>query len=196
MIKIGRIVWIVIILFVVANSSIVFAESNNPNVGYVDIIGVPSDQVAGEYDLKTEIFAADVSEFEGAYVQITYDDLVITGKMVTWYRGNDYLVVIGDARVVQDDLVLTSDKIEYYGDREELVATNNVEAITEDAVVTSQLLEYNRGADRAEFKQNVIVEVTDGRLYGEHFVMLIEAEEMQFIGSFTGEFQRSTNESQ
>lgn len=190
------VVIVIVLMITGANNQIVQAENNDSDVGYIEIIGVPDEIIAGKYDPKTGIFEADLREITGAYVKITYDEIVITGKMVTWYRSDDYLVVTDEARVVQDDLILTSDQIEYYSELEELVATNNVQVTTDDAVVTSQFLEYSRHADRAEFKQDVVVDVTDGKLYGQHFVMLVEAEEMQFIGSFTGEFQRSGNNSQ
>ncbi len=158
--------------------------------GYLELVGVPANQIAGGYNTKTGLFEADLRNFDGAYVKITYDDMVITGQVLEWQTKDDYLQVRVEAFLKQDNMEIESDLIEYYSDDERMIATGNVSVNTDDANIKAASMIYLREQDRAEFLDNVVVSVDDGVFQGEHFVMYIDKEVMQFYGAFQAEFQR------
>ena len=44
--------------------------------------------------------------------------------------------------------------------------------------------------EKTDFFANVAVHITDGKLFGDHFVIYSAEDRMEFIGSFRGEFDR------
>lgn len=169
------------------------AQTNSTNID-VDIIGVPEGVKAGGFNLKTETFTADVSQIEGAYVRITYNDIVVFGQFVEFRRNDNYLLVTGNVRVEQADMLLTGDQVEYFTELEKMIGSGNLKVTTDDAVVWADQMIYLRTEDKVDFLHNVTVEVSDAKLYGEHFVMLRAEEMMEFIGPFKGEFRRNEAE--
>ncbi|NMB39757.1 MAG: hypothetical protein GX994_09390, partial [Firmicutes bacterium] len=73
---------------------------------------------------------------------------------------------------------------------EKMIATGNLEITTEDAVIYADSMTHLQQEDRTEFIDNVIIQLSDGKIYTERCIMLGEEEQMQFIGSVRGEFQR------
>lgn len=137
----------------------------NNNQGELELIGVPSDVVAGRFDNRAGVFTADLTEIEGAYIRITYDDMNITSKRVEWN---------------------TKDGM--------LLASVNVLLTTEDATIEAGELTYWEEEDRARFKHNVVVQLEDGTFYGEDFLLHLEDEQMEFFGPFRGQFSTTQAE--
>ncbi len=168
-------------------TSTVFGEKQD---GYLELIGVPADQVAGEYDTKTGIFQADLRHIEGAYVKITYDKMIITGRVLEWHTKEDYLLVQVDVVLDKEKMHLTGDQIEYFSEEERMVAIGNLRVVTDDAVTLAERMNYYEEEDKAELFDDVVVTVDDGIFRGQHFVMFIDQEIMHFFGPFQGEIQR------
>lgn len=160
--------------------------------GTLELKNVPDTVQAGRYDSKSGIFSADLSEVPDAYVQITFEDMVLRGKVLHWNTEDDYMRLEKDAELTKDDFDLTADQIEYFGDIEKLIATGNVVAVAEDATIEAELMEYYETTDEAHFLRNVLVKMDDGSFRGERFVMYVELEKMEFFGPFTGEFVRKS----
>ena len=165
----------------------VFGEKQD---GYLELIGVPANQIAGEYDTKTGIFTADLRHIEGAYVKITYDKMIITGRVLEWRTKDDYLLVQVDAVLDKEKMHLTGDQIEYFSEEERMVAIGNIKVVTDDAVILATRMNYFEEVDKAELFDDVVVTVDDGIFRGQHFVMYIDQEIMHFYGPFQGEIQR------
>lgn len=184
---------LLVIMMTVTLSMGVAAENNSADSEMIDfeIVGVPPGMNASSFDLKTEIFKANVTEFPDAYVRIIYDDIIVIGQTVEFQRQNNYLLVTGDVKVEQEDMVLTADQIEYYTDLDKMIGTGNLEVVISDATIWSDHMIYLNNEDKIDFTENVIVETKDAKLYGEHFVMYTETEQMEFIGSFRGVFARN-----
>jgi hypothetical protein len=192
----NRVTALIVIFTVVALALVSAGAAAQEGSGEIEvgIVGVPEGVRAGGFDLKTEIFTADVSQIEGAYVQIKYEGIIVIGQIVEFRRKDNYLVVTGNVQVEQDDLFLTGDKVEYYPEQEKMIGTGNLKVTTKDAVVWADQMVFLRNEDKVDFLQNVIVEVTDAEMFGEHFVMLRAEEQMEFIGPFRGEFRRNQAE--
>ncbi|HHX01569.1 MAG TPA: hypothetical protein GX739_02735 [Firmicutes bacterium] len=148
------------------------------------IIGAPKEEPTGSYDLKTGNFSADVSKFDGAYIWIAYDDIVVTGKAVVYNKQDKYLLVTGDVRVEQEDFILTGDKVEYYTELEKMIGSGNLEAKTNDAVVWANQMIYLKKEERVDFIENVTVETADAKLSGEHLMMFRATNMVEFKGSY------------
>lgn len=162
----------------------------NDNLGYLEIIGVPANISTGTYYNKTDILFIDVQDIDGAYVRITMDDLVITGRVVELHGKDNYLKVTVDATLEQKDFSVIADHIEYFSKEERLLAQNNLEVTTEDAVVHADRMIHFETEEKTEFLENVIVTLTESRLFGEHFILYGNDDRMEFIGGFKGEFER------
>lgn len=151
----------VLALFVV----LVLAAAVLPGVllareGTMFIEGVPDDASSGRYDTQNNIFYGDVREYEGARIRILMDDTEIFAVVLEWHTNDDFMKATSGVRVLQNETVITSDVMEYFGD-----------------------------LDEAHFLGNVVVEMDDGTFSGQRFVLNLETEEMQFFGSFSGEFR-------
>lgn len=181
-------VLLVVVLTLAFVSSVGAQEVSEKSAVNLEIIGVPADYKAGGANVQTGIFLFDVRDIPDAYVSITYEDLIITGKLVEYRSKDNYLIVTVDAIIKREDMTITSDEVEYYTEKEKLLANGNVVVTTKDALVKAASMNYLRTEDRAEFMTDVIVELTDGKLLGDYFVMHIDAETMEFIGPFRGEF--------
>ncbi|NMB01114.1 MAG: hypothetical protein GX971_06270 [Firmicutes bacterium] len=173
-------------------TGIVWAEEK---VGTLEITGVPTDQVTGRYDRQAQVFYADVTAFEDALIQVVFEEVQIIGKQMEWRTEDNYLIFSVGAKLTKDDFELTGDTIEYYGDESKLEATGNVVVTTEDATVYANELVYNEETDEALFIGQVRVIFEDGVLEGERFLMLLEKSELQFFGSFQGEFNSESTTS-
>ena len=159
--------------------------------GRLELVGVSDDAMTGRYETTTGIFHADVTDTPNAYVQLEFDDIVITSRVLEWFTKDDYLIASIDATLTSDDLDLTSDRIEYYSEEERLIATGSVVVITDDGRITSDELTYYEQEDKAIFVGNVVAEMTDGTFYGEKLVFYIDTEDMEFFGPFRGEFSQN-----
>lgn len=180
---------ILIGLLVVA-TAVAGAESQ---VGTLEITGVPTELAAGRYDRQAGIFYADVAEIEGALIEVSFEEVQIVGKKMEWRTDDNYLIFKIGAKLTQADFELTGDIIEYYGDQKNLEASGSIVVITEDATVYANELVYDEETDEALFTGQVRVVFEDGILEGERFLMLLEKSELQFFGSFQGEFQTENN---
>ena len=107
---------------------------------HLTTVGVPDGlvDVTGRYDLKNNIFMGDVSEIDGAYFIITYDDVIITGTVIEHRKQDNYLLVTGNVRIEQKDLILVGDKVEIYTELEQIFAYGNLEVETNDAFVRAE----------------------------------------------------------
>lgn len=166
------------------------ANEQKEKQGQLEIVGVPAQAVAGTYYTKTDVFYADVQDIEGAFVRITYDDLVIIGRVVEWRRKDNYLKVTVDASLEQKDMNIIADQIEYFTEEERLLAEGNLQVTTEDATVYADRMVHLEKEEKTDFFANVAVHITDGKLFGDHFVIYSAEDRMEFIGSFRGEFDR------
>ncbi len=180
----------VIVLFVLGASG---AWGQN-RVGTLEITGVPSDAATGRYHRETGVFAADVSETDGALIIMRIEDVQIVGKVMEWRTEDNYLIFTVSAQLVQDDFELTGDVIEYFSEDKKLRSAGNVVTITKDATVYADHLEYDETTDQAVFTGNVKVVFSDGVLEGEKFLMLLEKSELQFFGAFQGEFTEAAEQ--
>lgn len=160
------------------------------NTGYLEIIGVPPDALAGTYDTKTDIFNADLQHITGAFARITYDDLIIIGRVVEWRRKENYLRVTVDASLERENMTLIGEQIEYFSEEERLLAEGNLEVTTESAIIYADNMIFLEKLDRTDFFNNVVVKLTDAKMFGEHFVIYSDKDSMEFIGPFKGEFDR------
>lgn len=180
---------VILILLLTVSDGLLAKEK----AGTLELIGVPSHVQGGWYHSDSGVFFVDVTEIEGAFVRVSYEDMEITGKKLEWHTKDDYFIFTDGAKLEKDDFVLESKTLEYYGNEEKLVAAGNVVAVTDDATVHSQTLVYLEETDEALFTDDVTVEVTDGRLQGQRFLMLVEKKEMQFFGPFQGQFSTDSN---
>lgn len=163
--------------------------------GTLEITGVPTDVVAGRYDRGAGVFFADVRAIAGALIKVKREDVQIVGKTMEWRTDDDYLIFTVDAKLTQDDFELTGDVVEYFGEEKKLKSQGNVVVTTDDATVYADHLDYEEETDQALFTGNVKVVFSDGVLEGERFLMLLEKSELQFFGSFQGEFSdKNSNE--
>ena len=156
--------------------------------GQLELVGVSLDVIGGRYDTKTGIFFADLSKVPEAYVKITFDDVVVTAKIVEWNTKTEYLKAQEQVAMIKEKLDLTGDELEYFTAEERLEARGNVKVISNDATLFSEEMSYLEAEDKATFLKSVVVEITDGIFRGEHFVLYIEEEQMEFFGPFQGEF--------
>lgn len=173
-----------------ALSGVVGAESQ---VGTLQITGVPQDQVAGRYDRDAGVFYADVTAFADALIHVHFEEVQILGKQMEWRTEDNFLIFNVGAKLSQEDFELTADTIKYFGDEKKLEAVGTVQVVTEDATVYANELEYDEETDEALFTGQVRVIFEDGSLEGERFLMLLEKSELQFFGSFQGEFKTESN---
>lgn len=180
----------VVVALLVTSGRFALAQSQ---VGTLEITGVPTDVAAGRYDREAGVFSADVREIDGASITVKLEDVEITGKTMEWRTDDNYLFFTVDARLTQDDFELTADQVEYFGDDKNLKAEGRVVVTTEDATVYADHLDYDEETDEALFTGNVRVVFSDGVLEGERFLMLLEKSELQFFGSFQGEFTDEEN---
>lgn len=179
-----QVFFLVVVLFGFSGGSL-FAQEN---VGTLEITGVPGDVIAGRYDRDAGVFSADVRDIEGALITVNIDDVKIVGKTMEWRTDDDYLFFTVDARLTQEDFELTGDAIEYFGEAKKLKSKGQVVVITEDSTIYADELDYDEETDEALFTGNVRVVFSDGVLEGQKFLMLLEKSELQFFGSFQGEF--------
>lgn len=192
MMKISRIMAFAVLSCIVAmGGAVALAQSQN---GTLEIVGVPTEMVAGRYDPQEGVFFADVTAIAEASIQVKFEEVQITGQKMEWRTKDNYLLVTEKAKLYKDDFELTGDLVEYFGDEKRLEAKGNVIVITEDATIYANQLIYNEETDEAIFTGEVRVLFTDGVLEGEKFLMLLEKSELQFFGSFQGEFKTDSNE--
>lgn len=156
--------------------------------GKLVLVGVPSDFAAGRYETKSGVFSVDLSEIEGAYVLIEFEDITITGKVVIWDTQEEHLQMLGGITLIQKDMELTTDQIEYFIEEERFTARGNVVATTEDGTVYSDEMLYYQQEEHAIFSNNVVVEFENGVFKGEKLSFYIEKELIEFIGPFIAEF--------
>lgn len=178
----------IIIILVIFFSVLGFALAENEK-GTLEIIGVPNDVVAGRYDSDEGIFYADVTGVPDALIKVDFNEVLIFGYEMELNTKNNYAFFTNDARLEKDDFELTAKTIEYFGDDKILLAKDNVLVVTEDASVYADHLKYNEDDDEALFTGNVRVIFEDGEMEGEKFLMFLEKSELQFYGSFQGEFK-------
>ena len=164
------------------------ATSGQSQVGTLEITGVPPELSAGRYDRQAGVFSADVREIAGALITVKLEDVQVMGKTLEWRTENNYLIVTAEARLIKEDFELTADFIEYSGDDKKLKSNGNVVVTTKEATVYADDLDYDEETDQAIFAGGVKVVFSDGVLQGERFLMLMEQSELQFFGSFQGEF--------
>src|SRR5690554_3737210 len=162
-------------------------------VGTLEITGVPAETSAGRYDRQSGVFFADVTEIEGALVHVTFEEVKLVGQKMEWRTEDNYLIFENDAKLNKDDFELTGDVVEYFGDEAKLHSTGNVVVVTDDATIYANNLVYDENTDEALFTGAVRVVFSDGVLEGERFLMLLEESELQFFGSFQGEFNTESN---
>lgn len=158
-------------------------------VGTLEITGVPPEMSAGRYDRQAGVFFADVREIPGALITVKLEDVEVVGKTLEWRTDDNYLIMTVDARLTKEDFTLSGDVVEYFGETKRLVSEGHVEVVTEDATVSADHLDYDEETDQALFTGQVKVVFSDGVLSGERFLMLLEQSELQFFGSFQGEFK-------
>lgn len=181
-----RLVGLVMVVFLfIMGVSVAWGQNR---VGTLEITGVPSDISTGRYHRDTGVFAADVSAIDGALIKMNMEEVQIVGKAMEWRTEDNYLIFRVEAHLVQEDFELTGDVIEYFSEDKKLRSEGNVVAITKDATVYADHLEYDEETDEAVFTGNVKVVFSDGVLEGEKFLMLLEKSELQFFGTFQGEF--------
>lgn len=177
---------IVISVIIFSTLGIALAENEK---GTLEIIGVPSDVVAGRYDSDQGIFYADIKGIPDALIKVDFNEVLIFGYEMELNTKNNYALFTNNARLEKDDFELSAQTIEYFGDDKILFAKNEVLVVTEDATIYADHLEYNEEEDEALFTGNVRVIFEDGEVEGEKFLMLLEKSELQFYGSFQGEFK-------
>lgn len=156
--------------------------------GRLEIMGVPADAATGRYNRESGVFAADVRDFAGAAIHVTFEEVRLVGQKMEWRTEDDYLIFTGGATLTKEDFTLTAETVEYFGSEKRLQAVGSVIVVTEDATVYAQQLDYDEETDRAVFTGQVKVEFEDGVLEGEKFVMFLETRELQFFGAFQGLF--------
>lgn len=161
--------------------------------GTLEITGVPADTAAGRYDRQAGVFYADVAHLEGALVKVTLEEVTMVGRKMEWRTEDNYVLFTNEAKLNKEDFELTADLIEYFGDEKKLNAQGSVVVITDEATIYAQALEYDEETDQAIFTGQVRVVFEDGTLEGEKFLMLLEQSELQFFGSFQGEFNTENN---
>lgn len=161
--------------------------------GTLEITGVPIETTAGRYDRQSGVFVADVSEITGALISVEFEEVKIVGQQMEWRTEDNYLIFSVAAKLTKDDFELTADVVEYFGDEKKLKAAGNVVVVTDDSTVYADHLDYDENTDEALFTGTVRVVFSDGVLEGERFLMLLEKSELQFFGSFQGEFNEESN---
>lgn len=157
--------------------------------GQLEMIGVPEDVLAGQYDSKTKVFRADVTDIPDALVRIVYNGTVIEGRVVEWNTEDDHLIVQQGASVERKDMRLTGDLVEYFRAEERMTASQNVHVVQDDSTITADSFAFDEAEERAEFRGNVVVEFSDGLFRGGHLVLYVEDDRMEFLGPFSGEFR-------
>lgn len=180
--------FVLMMVLIVMGTGVAWGQNR---VGTLEITGVPSDIATGRYHRDTGVFAADVSEIDGALISMKIEDVRIVGKIMEWRTEDNYLIFRVGAHLVQEDFELTGDVIEYFSEDKKLRSEGNVIAITKDATIYADHLDYDEETDEAVFTGNVKVVFSDGVLEGEKFLMLLEKSELQFFGAFQGEFTES-----
>lgn len=178
--------FVVVILLV---SPTVWGQSRS---GTLQMIGVPPDVQGGSYDSSSGVFTADVSDIPEAYIQVTFDDLRITGQELEWHTKDEQLTFSQSVKVWREDLELDADWLHYDSAAEIMTARGAVKVTTEDAVIYADELVYSEETDEALFTGNVIVDFEDGELKGEKFLLRVEEKTMQFFGPFQGTFQSNS----
>jgi len=181
------------VVLALAGAGVAWSQSQP---GTLEITGVPTDVVAGRYDREAKTFFADVREISSALITVKLDDVQIVGKTMEGRTDDEYLLLTVDVYLKRDDFELTGDVVEYFGTEKRLKAQGNVVVQTEDATVYADDLDYNEESDEALFTGNVKVVFTDGVLEGQRFLMLMEKSELQFFGSFQGEFNDEGSDEQ
>lgn len=189
----SRMLIVVVLAFMLGLSGTQKALAQSQS-GTLQIFGVPSDTVAGRYDPQAGTFAADVTGVADASIQVKFEEVQITGQKMEWRTKDNYLIFREAAKLTKEDFELTSQVVEYFGEEKRLVAAGSVVVITEDATVYADHLDYNEETDEALFTGQVRVVFTDGVLEGEKFLMLLSKSELQFFGSFQGEFKTDSNQ--
>jgi len=152
----------------------------------IKTIGAPDVSDTGSYNLNTGELTTDVSGYEGAYIQITYKDMVVTGRTVVYRQKDGYLLVTGDVRVEQKDLVLTCDKLEYYTNSEKMLASGSLQVTTDDAVASADELIYLKKEERIDFISNVVMNSKDPEVtfHGQHMILWRETNQIKFNGPY------------
>ncbi len=174
---------------VVCLLSLCAAVSVTARSGQLEMIGVPEDVLAGQYDSQTKVFRADLTEIPDAFVRIVYNGTVIEGRVVEWNTEDDYLKVQQGASVVRKDMRLTGELVEYFRADELLTAADDVRVMQEDTTITADSFSFFEPEERAEFRGNVVVEFSEGVFRGGHLVLYVEDDRMEFLGPFSGEFR-------
>lgn len=180
----------IMVLVLLCGTGFAAAESQ---VGTLEIMGVPAEMSAGRYDSQSGVFSADVRDIPEAVIQVKVDEVTMTGQKMEWRTKDSYLIMSAGAKLVKTDFELTGDVVEYFGDDKKLKSDGNVVVITEDATVYADHLVYDEKTDEALFTGKVKVVFEDGILEGEKFMMLLEKSELQFFGTFQGEFNTESN---
>src|SRR5690625_3557238 len=111
--KVGLVLLILLVLLGVGITH-VGAESQ---VGTLEITGVPQEVTAGRYDRQMGLFYADVSEIDGALIQVSFEEVQIVGQQMEWRTEDNYVTFGKRAKLTKDDFELTGDTVEYYGDQ-------------------------------------------------------------------------------
>gem|GEM_PF-4806205 len=128
--------------------------------GTMQIEGMPDDASGGRYDTQTGVFYGDVTAYEDALIRVFMNDTEIIAVVLEWHTKEDYMKATQGVTVFQNETVIRSDAMEYFGEE-----------------------------DEAHFSGTVRVELDDATFNGDRFVLNLETEEMQFFGSFSGEFR-------
>lgn len=156
----------------------------------IETVDVPLE-FTGSFNWETGEFTADVSEYEGAYIQITFKDVVVIGQAVVHRQKENYLLVTGNVRVEQKDFVLICDQVEYYTELEKLIGTGNVKVKTDDINASSDEMIYLQKEEQVDFIGNVAAETKDATIYGEHLIVLRPTNSIRFNGWFRVETKES-----